>query len=107
MTKVSFDLHQTRFKKLTVMGHSGYSEEGSDVVCAAISASVNLANSILEKSGVKYTERVGKTSVILELTDTDEPIGQYVFDALFTELEAISRDFPQNLKVTAAERSAK
>ncbi len=104
MTKVSFDLQQTRFKKLTVMGHSGYSEEGSDIVCAAISSSLNLACSVLEKSGVQFKESVGKTSVIVELSNTDEPMGQYVFDALFTELSALSENYPDNVKVTAAER---
>ena len=104
MTKANFDLQQTKYKKLTVMGHSGYSDEGSDIVCAAISSSLNLAGAILEKSGAQFKESVGKTSVIIELLNTEEPIGQYVFDALFTELSALSESYPDNVKVTVAER---
>ncbi len=104
MTKVSFDLRQTGYKKLTVMGHSGYSEAGSDIVCAAISSSLNMAAAVLDKSGTEYKQSIGKTSVIIELADTDAPVGQYVMAALHQELEALSESYPNNLKVTAAER---
>lgn len=105
MTKVSFDLQQTKYKKLTVMGHSGYSDEGSDIVCAAISSSLNLAGAILEKSGTQFRMNVGKsTTVIIELSDTENPVGQYVFAALHSELSALSQSYPDNVKVTVAER---
>ena len=103
MTQVRIDLQQTKYKKLTVIGHSGFAAEGSDIVSAAVSSSLNLVASIFDKSGTKYKESVGKTSVIIELSDLDDPIGQYVFDALFTELSALSENFPQNVKVTVAD----
>ncbi len=43
MTTVKFVLDGSgNVKQFTVSGHSGYAEEGSDIVCAAVSASVQM-----------------------------------------------------------------
>ena len=40
MTKVEIFNHDGRIHGFSVSGHSGYAEEGSDIVCAAVSAAV-------------------------------------------------------------------
>ena len=104
MTKVSFEKYGDKISKLVVSGHSGYSEEGSDIVCAAVSSSVNLAASVLDCGGAEFSLNVGKrrTTLILEVDDGE--LGQTVMKALVKELSALSADFPENVKVTAAER---
>ena len=43
MTTVKFALDDNgNIKSLSVSGHSGYAEHGSDIVCAAVSASVQM-----------------------------------------------------------------
>ncbi len=104
MTKVSFEKSGGRICKLVVSGHSGYAEEGSDIVCAAVSSSVNLAASVLECAGENFSMNVGKrtATVILEVTDTE--LCGTVMEALAKELSAIAADYPDNVKVTVAER---
>lgn len=106
MTKVSFETDHGKYRKLIISGHSGYADEGSDIVCAAISSTVNLAVSVLEHGKTKFTHKVGNltATVILELEDADDTLGQTVFSAMKDELSAISEDFPENAKVTVAER---
>lgn len=49
MTRITLYRHDGAYNGLKVIGHSGYAEEGSDIVCAAVSALViNCLNSIEE-----------------------------------------------------------
>ena len=43
MTRVEFFDHEGRITGFCCSGHSGYAEEGSDIVCAAVSTAVKLA----------------------------------------------------------------
>ena len=42
MTTVAFHMDAGRIVGFTVKGHSGYAEEGSDIVCAAVTSAVRL-----------------------------------------------------------------
>ena len=44
MTTVAFSMEGDRIVSFEVRGHSGYAEEGEDIVCAAVSSAVNLGN---------------------------------------------------------------
>ena len=44
MTTVAFSMEGDRIVSFEVRGHSGYAEEGEDIVCAAVSSAVNLVN---------------------------------------------------------------
>ena len=52
--------------EITIKGHSGYSEEGSDIVCASVSSicitTVNALISI-DEDCVEYTEKDGYLSI--------------------------------------------
>ncbi len=56
MTTVTFHSADGRIDGFVVEGHSGYAEEGADIVCAAISAAVGLTectiNEVLGLGGV-------------------------------------------------------
>ena len=43
MTRCEFFMEGDRITGFTVYGHSGYAEAGSDIVCAAVSAIVTMA----------------------------------------------------------------
>ena len=43
MTKVKFSRRDGKFFAVECLGHSGYAEEGQDIVCAAISSIVQTA----------------------------------------------------------------
>ena len=42
MTTVAFHLDGSRIVGVEVKGHSGYADEGSDIVCAAVTSAVRL-----------------------------------------------------------------
>ena len=47
MTTASFFKKNGKIQKFSVSGHSGYSEQGSDIVCAAVSSMVMLTVNII------------------------------------------------------------
>ena len=42
MTTVTFYMEGERIVGFTVQGHSGYADEGSDIICAAVTSAVRL-----------------------------------------------------------------
>ena len=47
MTRCEFFMENDRITGFSVSGHSGYAEAGSDIVCAAISAVVTMAEATI------------------------------------------------------------
>ena len=59
MTKIEFFTEDERITGFSVSGHSGYAEAGSDIVCAAISAVVSMAEATInDVCGAKAKVRV-------------------------------------------------
>ncbi|MFR0734538.1 MAG: ribosomal-processing cysteine protease Prp [Oscillospiraceae bacterium] len=66
MTKVEFFTQDDRITGFCCSGHSGYGEAGTDIVCAAVSAAVNLTEcTVNDVCGARAKVRVdeGKASV--------------------------------------------
>lgn len=107
MTKAVFKKQNGLWTSLEVCGHSGYSTEGSDIVCAGISTaviySVNLLDKLIENhfdltqdedgyilvNNFKYDNI---SSEKLEFIDL-------IFQNLYECLQTIEEDYPKNLKI--------
>ena len=69
MTKCEFFTENDRITGFSVSGHSGYAEAGSDIVCAAISAVVTMAEATInEVCGAKAKVRVKEEDARITLT---------------------------------------
>ena len=69
MTKCEFFTEGDRITGFSVSGHSGYAESGSDIVCAAISAVVTMAEATInEVCGAKAKVRVKDEDARITLT---------------------------------------
>ena len=85
-----------------VSGHSGFSHEGSDIVCAAVSAMVMMAcNIVTDSLELPSTVDVDEdTGTIRLMIDSDgEGDGEMILLALKRELEALSAEYPKNIQV--------
>ena len=70
MTTVTFHMEGERIVGFTVQGHSGYADEGSDIICAAVTSAVRLTecavNDVLGLgASVKVRESVSYTHLTL------------------------------------------
>lgn len=58
--------------EITISGHSGYGEEGSDIVCASVSSiCITTVNAILSinEEAIDYTESDGFLKIKIKKTD--------------------------------------
>ncbi len=93
-----------RITGFSVSGHSGYSEAGSDIVCAAISTAVTMAEATInEVCGAKAKVRVKDADARITLTlpsscDEEESV-QAVLSGMMLTLLSLKEDYPDYIEV--------
>ena len=97
-------MEDERITGFSVSGHSGYAEAGSDIVCAAVSAVVTMAEAtIIEVCGAKAKVRVKEEDARVTLTlpascDEEESI-QAVLAGMMLTLCSMRDDYPDYIEV--------
>ena len=93
-----------RITGFSVSGHSGYAEAGADIVCAAVSTAVTMAEAIInEVCGAKAKVRVKEEDARITLTlpascDEEESV-QAVLTGLMLTLAGMRDDYPDYIEV--------
>ena len=104
MTRCEFFTEDDRITGFSVSGHSGYAEAGSDIVCAAISTAVTMAEATInEVCGAKAKVRVKQEDARITLTlpascDEEETV-QAVLSGLMLTLISLREDYPDYIEV--------
>ena len=104
MTKCEFFTEDDRITGFSVSGHSGYAEKGQDVICAAISAIVTMAEATInDVCGAKAKVRVKEEDARITLTlpaacDEEESI-QAVLAGMLLTLCNMRDDYPDYIEV--------
>ena len=85
------------YRGFSLVGHAGYAESGSDIVCAAVSMiSTNTVNSIERLTGDKITYNVDEDTGLLTMSFCDKHISgesKLLVDSLILGLESIREDY--------------
>ena len=95
----------SRITGFSIKGHSGYAEEGSDIVCAGISALVitteNALCQLLKLSPIERGGEDGFLEVLLpeKMTDTQIHDAQLLLSALHIGLENIAQAYPDYVRL--------
>jgi hypothetical protein len=108
MTTVTFHSEEDRLVGFDVLGHSGYAQEGSDIVCAAVSSAVNLVdavvNTVLGLSASVKTDP-DRAAIFFHipggLSETDEATCQNVLTGMMVYLSELHGVYPEYLEVKA------
>ena len=93
-----------RITGFSVCGHSGYAEAGSDIVCAAVSAVVAMAEATInDVCGAKATVRVKNEDARVTLTlpascDEEESV-QAVLAGMMLYLCSLRDEYPDDIEV--------
>ncbi len=107
MTKCEFFTEGDRITGFSISGHSGYAEAGADIVCAAISAVVTMAEATInEVCGAKAKVRVKDADARITLTlpvscDEEESV-QAVLAGMMLTLCSMRDDYPDYIEVSEA-----
>ena len=104
MIRCEFFMGEARINGFSVSGHSGYAENGADIVCAAVSAVVTMAEATInDVCGAKAKVRVKKEDARITLTlptscDEEESV-QAVLAGMLLTLCSMRDDYPDYIEV--------
>ena len=97
-------MEDDRITGFSVSGHSGYAEAGSDIVCAAISAVVTMAEATInEVCGARAKVRVksedARVTLTLPASCDEEDTVQAVLAGMMVTLAGLRDDYPDYIEV--------
>ncbi len=93
MIKITFYKSAENYRGFEISGHSGYGEEGDDIVCSAVSsASLLAANTITEIVGVQADITVDDGYLKFITADCSETV-QTVYKGMALHLNALAEQY--------------
>ena len=104
MTRCEFFTEDDRITGFSVSGHSGYAEAGQDIVCAAISAVVAMAEATINevcgaKAKVRVKEEDARITLTLPASCDEEDSVQAVLAGMMLTLCSMRDDYPDYIEV--------
>ena len=104
MTTVEFFNQDGRITGFSVSGHSGYGEEGSDVVCAAVSTAVTFAEATINdvlgaQAKTKVNQDEARVTLKLPASCEEEDAIQAVLTGMMLTLSSLRDDYPDHIEV--------
>ena len=106
MTTVTFFSEGSRLTGFEVKGHSGFAPEGEDIVCAAITSSVRLTESVINdvlglEAAVKVREKDASITLKLPgtLGQTNESTCQSLLTGLMVHFVQLAEEYPDHISV--------
>ena len=106
MTTVTFYSEGSRITGFTVEGHSGFADEGEDILCAAITSAVRLAEcAINDVLGLEASVKVKQkdASITLKLPNalgqTNESTCQALLTGLMVHFVQLAEEYPDFISV--------
>ena len=104
MTRCEFFTENERITGFSVSGHSGYAEAGQDIVCAAVSAVVSMAEATINdvcgaKAKVRVKEEDARVTLTLPASCDEEEAVQAVLSGMMLTLLSLREDYPDYIEV--------
>ena len=104
MTRCEFFVEDERITGFSVSGHSGYAEAGQDIVCAAISAVVTMAEATINdvcgaKAKVRVKDDQARITLTLPTSCDEEESVQAVLSGMMLTLISLREDYPDYIEV--------
>ena len=110
MIQATFHMEGRNIVSFQVEGHSGLAEAGKDVLCAAVTSAVRLAECTVNEvlgvcAAVRADERTAAISFRLpgSLGDAAESASQAVLTGLMVYLSELHVEYPEHVEVLEAQ----
>ena len=97
-------MENDRITGFSVSGHSGYAEAGADIVCAAVSAVVTMAEATINdvcgaKAKVRVKNEDARVTLMLPASCDEEDAVQAVLAGMMLTLINMRDDYPDYIEV--------
>ena len=104
MTRCEFFMDGDRITGFSVSGHSGYAEKGEDIVCAAITALVTMAEATINdvcgaKAKVRVKEEDARITLTLPTSCDEEDAVQAVLSGMMLTLISLREEYEDYIEV--------
>ena len=104
MTRCEFFTDEDSITGFSLSGHSGYAEAGQDIVCAAITAIVTMAEATINdvcgaKAKVRVKEEDARITLTLPTSCDEEESVQAVLAGMMLTLCGMRDDYPDYIEV--------
>ena len=104
MTRCEFFTENDRITGFSVSGHSGYAEAGADIVCAAVTAVVTMAEATINdvcgaKAKVRVKDADARVTLTLPASCDEEESVQAVLAGMLLTLCSLRDDYPDYIEV--------
>ena len=104
MTRCEFFTEKDRITGFSISGHSGYAEAGADIVCAAVSAVVTMAEATINdvcgaKAKVRVKDEQARITLTLPATCDEEETVQAVLAGMLLYLCNLRDEYPDYIEV--------
>ncbi len=106
MTTATFYTEGSRLTGFEIKGHSGYADEGEDIVCAAVTSAVRLVNATINdvlglEASVKVRAKDATITLKLPATlgQTNESTCQALLTGLMVHLVELGEEYPENISI--------
>ena len=104
MTKVVFFTHNGMITGFSVDGHTGYSEEGSDIVCASVSSAAYMTvNTITDVLNLKAGIEVLESHLYLTVDEKDVKEAQVILKGFKLHMDELAKQYGDYIKVIISE----
>ena len=97
-------MEDDRITGFSVSGHSGYAAAGADIVCAAVSAVVTMAEATINdvcgaKAKVRVKDEDARVTLTLPASCDEEETVQAVLAGMMLTLVSLRDDYPDYIEV--------
>ena len=104
-------MEDDRITGFSVSGHSGYAEAGADIVCAAVSAVVTMAEATINdvcgaKAKVRVKDEDARVTLTLPASCDEEETVQAVLAGMMLTLVSLRDDYPDYIEVLEVQNDA-
>lgn len=99
MINVKVTKENSKYKKITILGHAMYDEYGKDIVCSACSSIVTTTvNGILALNKGSLSYLVSKKGMSIDIKSNDETT-QILINNMVSLLKELEGNYPENIEV--------
>ena len=100
MTTAKFLFSDDTIVSFELSGHSGAGEEGTDIVCSAVSSATYMAaNTIIEIMKLSPEAEVRDGYLKFQMSLEDARKSKVITDGLYLHLSELQNQYPNNLKL--------
>ena len=94
------DSDYSKINRIKISGHSGYSVEGSDIVCSSVSTAVILTSNLLEKLYPEFMNKEKKECIEIDVRKINiDDVGYKVLKNFLDYILELKIQYPDYVKV--------